>query len=264
MDIFTILFYQPIYNLLIVFYRLFSNNLGIAIICIAIITKLISFPLTKKQYQLAEDSKRINDEIKFIRDKYKNDKERMQQEILALQSKYLPTQLSGCLPLIIQFVFLINIYHVVNDIVTIGTESFNKVAYPFVQKFGQDEILYSNFFGVDLKLSPSIAVTNSDINIPFYLLFVVLIGITQFLSMNVFFKKKKHTLSVNNSNDKKTDASANLEEVMENTQRQLLIMFPILVTFISYSLPTGLSLYWIVQSVFAIIQQFVFLKNNKK
>src|SRR5690348_2310189 len=102
MDIFTVLLYQPIYNLLVVFYRLFGNDLGLAIIAIALLMRLVLFPLTMRQTKMAETSREFNVKLKELREKYKDDKDKLNTEMAKLQSQYLPGQLNGCLSLILQ------------------------------------------------------------------------------------------------------------------------------------------------------------------
>ena len=277
MDIFSVLFYQPVYNLLILFYRLFGENLGIAIILVGILTRVVILPFSLKQMKFADESKKMNEEIKLIRKKYKDQKEKMQEELLKVQSKYLPGQLSGCLPLILQFIFLINIYNVINDIINKGVESFNKIAYSFVGKFPEAYVLNNDFFGiVDLTKSYS-SVSNStqSTEIIGYLILVFLVGVTQYLSIKLSTNNTKSNL-YNDKNDEtkdqklKNETFNNKEEnddlkiAMQKTQSQLVVLFPIMIVLISLSFPTGLVLYWIVQNVFVIIQysfKTLFLKK---
>ena len=112
-----------------VFYELFGQNLGWAIIAIAAIAKLITIPITKKQLDSAEKMKVFQEKSAQIRKKYGKNKEKMNEELAKLSAKYMPAQLGGCLPLIISLILLFQIRGVVIDLVNQGYHSFNEVAY---------------------------------------------------------------------------------------------------------------------------------------
>ncbi|MCA9385301.1 YidC/Oxa1 family membrane protein insertase [Candidatus Dojkabacteria bacterium] len=139
----SILFYQPIFNVLMVFYELFGQNLGWAIIAIAAIAKLITIPITKKQLDSAEKMKVFQEKSAQIRKKYGKNKEKMNEELAKLSAKYMPAQLGGCLPLIISLILLFQIRGVVIDLVNQGYHSFNEVAYVESLKKEEDSIMYS-------------------------------------------------------------------------------------------------------------------------
>lgn len=140
--IFEVLFYQPIYNLLMFLYSLTGNNLGIAIIIVALIVKLITIPLTKKQLESGKKMKTFQEKSKHVKEKFKKNKEKMNEELMKLTSEYMPAQLSGCLPLIISIIFLIQVRTVVVNLVNQGYESFNKVAYVQSLKFDVDSATF--------------------------------------------------------------------------------------------------------------------------
>jgi YidC/Oxa1 family membrane protein insertase len=265
MDIFTVLFYQPLFNLLVVFYRLFGENLGLAIILIALLSRLITLPITLRQTKMMKTGQEMNEKLKDLKKKYKNDKEKLQQETMKLQSEYLPAQLSGCLPAILQFIFFINIYNVINNLIVQGTESFNVVAYSFVQSFDASYALNTSFFGlVDLKTTAG-AVTSSGLEVIPYLVLIALVGITQYYSMKILTPPPpaKDDSKSNKKSKKDVDAPEDFSEILQQSTRQTALLFPFMVALISYNLASGLSLYWISQSGFVIIQQFA-LKRLKK
>lgn len=136
--IFEFLFYQPIYNLLMFFYSASGANLGIAIILIALVVKLITIPLTKKQMESGKKMKVFQEKSKQVKEKYKKNKEKQNEEMMKLTSEYMPAQLSGCLPMIISIIFLIQVRNVVVSLVNQGFESFNRVAYVESLKFDVD------------------------------------------------------------------------------------------------------------------------------
>lgn len=271
MNIFNVLFYEPIYNALIILYRLLGDNLGLAIIAIALISRFIMIPLTVRQIKMAESSREFSEKMKEIKKKYKKNKEKQQEELMKLQSQYLPAQLGGCLPMIFQFIFFIQMYRVIRNLINEGVSGFNDVAYSFVDKFPGDYTINSNFLGiVDLKESASgVGLGNTDV-IP-YLILIVLVGLSQYGSMRVLTAMRNKRNEKDGKNEEKTHRgkkknkkgeveTPDFAEIMQQSTKQTMMLMPILIMFISYSLPSGLAIYWISQSSFVIIQQFIVSK----
>lgn len=276
MDIFTILLFQPIYNVLIIFYRAFGNDLGLAIIAVAILMRILLFPLTMKQTKMAESSKEFNTQLKELKEKHKDDKEKLNAEMVQLQSKYLPGQLNGCLSLIVQLIVIINIYNVVSNLFSQqGIETFNSLAYSFVPQFEAGAVINSNFLGfIDLQLIGNTLTNNFGQFLP-YLVLAILAGASQYFSSKVLMgmrskkvdeEKKLEAESKKSDKKKSKKSNKNAEpevvppdfaEIMERSNRQTLVIFSGLLVFMSLTLPAGLSLYWTVQSGLVIIQQIL-------
>src|SRR6185369_3870207 len=102
---------------------------------ISLLAKVVMFPLILRQTRMMGKNMEANDKMKEIREKYKNDKEMQNKELMKVNSEYLPTLLSGCLPLIVQLILFINIDHVIRDIFSQGASSFNNLAYGIVPQF---------------------------------------------------------------------------------------------------------------------------------
>jgi membrane protein insertase Oxa1/YidC/SpoIIIJ len=140
MDIFHVLFYVPVFNALM-FFANNLGNLGWAIIIIAGITKLITYPLTKGQIDQAAKSKELQSQVKAIQKKYKFNQEVMTKELAKVQAKALPGQLKGCFSMIIFIVFFFQIRGTIVDLVNQGYHSFNTIAYSESLKKKEDSIL---------------------------------------------------------------------------------------------------------------------------
>jgi len=277
MDIFSILFYQPIYNVLIVLYRLFSENLGLAIIVVAILSRLITLPITLRQIEMGEKNQKLSQDLKAIQEKYKDDKQKQTEEMAKMQSQFMTGMLGGCLPLIVQFIFLINILNVIRNIFEQGVAGFNQVAYPFVATFAEGQVISPNFLGIDLNLSAN-HFGFSDLSVVWpYVALALLVGVSQYVSSKIMMGMKKNkdlkSEEVKESDTKRKKKKKKVEEaakpedfgeIMQKTTKQMLLLFPILITFSSLSFPAGLSLYWTVQSAFVIIQQFIVDRVIKK
>lgn len=269
MDIFTILFYQPIYNLLIVFYRFFGENLGLSLVAIALLTRLLMLPLIRRQAQMTGANMEASEKMKVIREKYKNDKQKQNEELMKVNSEYLPSVLGGCLPLIIQLILFINIDHVIRDIFSKGAESFNAIAYQIVPTFTQGYQFNSSFFGiVDLGKTASSIGMDHFLQVLPYLILILLTGIIQYASMRVAFRLQGQIKELRNEKDKdkkkKLDPNApeDFGEMVQKSTQQTMILFPILLAVGAYSFPIGLSVYWIAQGGFGIVQQLYINRLN--
>lgn len=142
MDLFQVLFYQPIFNLMIFFSDIFGN-IGWAIIIIALLAKLITIPLTKKQLENSEKAKLLQTETKKLQKEYKHNPEKLAKEMASLQAKALPGQLSGCFSIIIFLILFLQIRGVILDLVNRGYHAFNSVAYEWVQKKDEDSVKFT-------------------------------------------------------------------------------------------------------------------------
>lgn len=270
MDIFTVLIYQPIYNLVVVLYNLFGGDLGLAIITIALLSRIITIPVTMRQIKMSEQSRELNAKIKAIKEKYKNNKEKQNQEMMKVQSEYLPGQIAGCLPIIVQFVILINIYSVINDLFHNFPAGFNHVAYGFVPQFAADATINGMFLGLDLKTVPGNIINNGVLAVLPFLVLSALVALTQYFSGKVLMgintpdKKEEEAKKAKQKKGKKDESAPDFAEIMQQSTKQTMFILPLLLLFTSLNFPAGLSLYWTVQNGFVIIQQLVTKKLRQR
>lgn len=265
MDITITLLYQPIFNLIVVFYRFFGENLGVAIILIALLSRLITVPILVKQRKSMVKNREFTEKRKELEKKHKNNKEVLDKEMMALNSEYLPGQLAGCLPIILQLIFFINVYQVITNLIMHGAEAFNSLAYPAVGQFPSGYQLNYSFLGIfDLGKAPANFSSDGLVFLP-YLILMILVGITQYYSMKITMNMSKTNPAADKTKtkeDKKKDksksnpASEDFAEILQQSTQQTMLLFPVLYTFLSYNFQAGLAIYWIVQSGFVIIQQF--------
>ena len=111
MNIFFTIFYQPIFNLLVFLYNTISwQDLGVAIVFLTIIVRLILYPLSKQAIKSQKSLQTIQPEIEAIKEKYKDEKEKMGPEIMALYKEKKINPFGSCLPMLVQLPFLFAIY----------------------------------------------------------------------------------------------------------------------------------------------------------
>lgn len=263
--------FDLVFNALIVLYRLLGEDLGLALIGIAVLSRLIVLPFTARQLKNVEKNKEFQEKYEELKKKYKNNQEKQTQEMAKLQAEYLPGQLSGCLTIILQLLLLIQINHVIRNLFKFGAEGFNTVAYSFVDKFEEGYEFSLTFLGGSLNLAQSAqdqGVTNLSESWPYLLLAAFLVG-TQFFSMKILSgltkdpkkeaekKEKAEKAKKQKKKGKKQDEDdvPSFSEVFQDTNRQMMMFFPLLLGFFSLNYPSGLSLYFATTSFFVIIQQ---------
>jgi YidC/Oxa1 family membrane protein insertase len=96
-------------NILVFLYS-FTHNYGVAIILMTIIIRVALYPLMQKQMVSMRETQKIQPLMKEVQDKYKNDKERLNRELMALYKEHKVNPMSGCMPLIIQMPILILLF----------------------------------------------------------------------------------------------------------------------------------------------------------
>ncbi len=99
----------PLVMLLNLFFSVFKNY-GVAIILITVVVRLILYPITYKSMKSMKDMQKIQPLITEIREKYKGDKEKMNQEVMRLYQSHKINPLGGCLPLVLQLPIFIALY----------------------------------------------------------------------------------------------------------------------------------------------------------
>lgn len=236
---FTAVVYQPVYNLIVFFSNLFPvANFGLAIIAATVVIKLLFLSLSKQQIESQRKLQELQPKMKEIQEKYKDDKERQSKEMMELYKVNKVNPFMGCLPLVVQIVFLITIYRVIIHISQSGFGIDAAMLYPFISN---PETLSNGFFGIADLAQPSIA-------------FAVLAAAGQFYQMKMLTPAQPAAVKADDGKE------PDFATIMN---KQMLYMGPILTLFIGIRFPSALSLYWLVSTVFSIAQQWYILNRKK-
>lgn len=246
-----------LYNLL--------NNYGLAIIIFSILVKLILLPLTIKQQKTMEKTNKMQEEMKALQFKYKNDPEKLNKEMMDMYKRENMSPFSGCLSSIVQLILILAVFYLVRSPLTymkkVDVNLINdytnqletKTNYPEVQivkEFGnENEAVYINmdFLGLDLSSVPSSNLTDfRTLIIPF--LYVISSVVSTKLTMNM--QKNKNIKEQDKENKEETP-----EEMMQNTSKTMSYMMPVMAFSISLVAPLGLALYWLMSNVLMIIER---------
>jgi YidC/Oxa1 family membrane protein insertase len=234
-DLFKAVFSQPIFNLLIWLYDVVpGKDIGVAIILLTVIVKMVLWPFSQKALKSQKALSDLQPKVEALKKQYGADKEGHAKAIMALYSQEKVSPMSSCLPILIQLPVLIALYHSLSQ----GLKSSGfEMLYPFVANPGT---LQSDFLGL------------LDLSVPSYVL-AILAGIGQ------FFQTK---MMVTTPQAKGTPGAED-EQMLATMNKQMVYMMPVLTVFISWKLPGGLALYWLVTNLLTIGQQALFMKKPK-
>ncbi len=191
----------------------YVHNYGVAIILLTILIKIIFWPLTQKSFQSMQAMKKIQPKIAQIREKYKDDREKLNQELMGLYKTYKVNPMGGCLPMLLQIPVFIALYNMLNAAVELRHEPF---------------LWWINDLTAPDRL---------DIGIPIpYLGGIPVLTLLMGASM---FAQQKMTPS---SGDPR--------------QEQIMLLMPLIFTVFFINFPSGLVLYWFVNNILSIVQQY--------
>ena len=198
----------------------YVHNYGVAIILLTIFIKILFWPLTQKSFKSMQAMKKIQPKIAQVREKYKDDREKLNQELMALYKTYKVNPMGGCLPMVLQIPVFIALYRMLNTAVELRHEPF---------------MLWIN----DLTAPDRLQI---GIDIP-YLGGIPVLTILMGISM---FAQQKMTPS---SGDPR--------------QEQIMLFMPLIFTVFFINFPAGLVLYWLVNNILSIVQQYWINRTTK-
>ncbi len=236
--------YQPLYNVLIFLYNVIPGaDFGIAIIAITVLLRFILVPIYKKQIESQKKLQELQPKIKEVQKKTKGDKEKQAKELMELYKTHKTNPFSGCLPLIIQLIFLIAIYRILINISDAGLIIDSSQLYSFVSDPGTINQFFISI--VDLT-KPSIIIA-------------ALAAIAQFFQTKMLMLKTADNKKDPSPSDKEEGQQPDIAQMMS---KQMLYLGPILTLVIGIKFAAGLSLYWLISTLFMLIQQIYIQKKE--
>jgi len=252
-NIFNLFVYDPLYNLLVFVYEVVPfKDFGIAIIIVTLIIKFLLVPLSRKQIESQKKMAEMQPKIKEIQEKHKGNKEAQSKALMEFYKETKTNPFGGCFPMIIQLVFLIAIYRVLFNISNAGLKVDPASLYSFIPNPGE---INKTFLGI-IDLSSILDLGRFTLaSIPHALLIVGAAAAQYFQAKMMMAKKEK------NLPEKKESGQPDFAQMMS---KQMLFLGPLLTLFIGIKFPAGLALYWLVSTVFMIIQQKMLEKETDK
>lgn len=197
-------------------YRVIPNY-GIAIIILTIISRLAFWPLAQKSYKSMNDMRRLQPLMKEIREKYKDDKTKINQETMALYRTYKINPLGGCLPMLIQLPVFFALYRMLYQAIELRHAPF----VGWINDLSAPDRLFHFGFKIPFMEPPY--------GIP---VLTLIMGVTMILQQ------------------KMTPAPG------DPTQAKMMMLMPVVFTVIFINFPSGLVLYWLFSNLVSIAQQY--------
>lgn len=235
-ELFHILIHNPLYNALIFLYNTVAfEDFGLAIVLVTILLKVLLLPLSRKQIESQRKLQALQPKIKALQEKYKDNKEKQAKVLMEFYKEQKANPFGGCLPLVVQLVFLLAIY---NIFLSISRQNFAVDAsslYPFVANPGQVHTTFLGFL---------------DLSVPSLWLAAVTAAFQYWQTKMLLqaSEEKKGTEKKQENTEKEPDFS-------QMMTKQMLVIGPALTLVIGAQFPAGLILYWLVSTVFMIVQQ---------
>ena len=127
-------FFANIFGYLLNFIYNFVSNYGLAMILFTLVIKIVMLPLSIKQQKMLKKSSKLQEKMKVLQFKYKNDPEKLNQEMMNLYKEEKMNPFSGCLSTIIQFILLISIFYMVRSPLTYMKKVDTDVVNTYVQQ----------------------------------------------------------------------------------------------------------------------------------
>ena len=291
-------FFANIFGYLLDIINQFVNNYGLAIILFTAIIKLIMLPLSIKQQRSMKKNAELQEKLKVIQFKYKNDPEKLNKETMDLYKQEKMSPFSGCFSAIIQFILLISIFYMVRFPLTYMekvdktkidtyTQQIKDAGMDVSQAYSEIDIIREidflrennpedetlknininmNFLGLDLSKIPQQNLNDWTVYI-IPALYIISTFISMKITTSMQKKSKKNDgvidITEKEEKDSKEEEKNEMEDMMEQSNKMMSWMMPIMSVSISLVAPLGLALYWLVNNILMIGERLVLNKVVK-
>ena len=205
---------------------IYSNlipNYGIAIIILTLITKIILWPLGAKSYKSMSEMKKLQPLIKEIKEKYGDDRKKVNEETMALYRTYKINPMGGCLPMLVQIPVFFALYRMLYEAIELRHAPF----FLWINDLSAPDRLFNFGFSIPLMEPPY--------GIPV---------LTLIMGASMLLQQKMSP------------------PMGDPTQAKMMMLMPVVFTVIFINFSSGLVLYWLVNNIFSIAQQYYTQKKN--
>ncbi len=219
-------FTKPLFFIIDYFFKL-TGNFGLAIVIITALVRLIFFPLANYSFKSMAKMKILQPEMIRLKELHKDDKVKLQQEMMALYKREKVNPISGCLPVLIQIPFFFAIY----KMLYVTLEMRHQPFFGWIKDLSErDPTSIFNLFGLIPWDPPTFLMIGA---------WPILMGLSMFVQQKL--------------NPTPPDP----------IQAKIFMFFPIFLTIILAPFPSGLVVYWTVNNVLTIAQQWVIMRGTK-
>ncbi|MBU0734213.1 MAG: membrane protein insertase YidC [Proteobacteria bacterium] len=199
------------------FFDDYIHNYGVSIIFLTILVKILFWPLTHKSYKSMKEMQKLQPRMAKLREKYKNDKQKLNQEMMALYKTYKVNPMGGCLPMIIQIPVFFALFRVLGGCIELRHAPFAL----WINDLSAPDRLFNFPFQIPFMTPPY--------GIP---ILTLLMGASMFIQQ------------------KMTPTPG------DPTQAKIMMFLPVIFTFMFINFPSGLVLYWLINNILSIGQQY--------
>jgi YidC/Oxa1 family membrane protein insertase len=242
-------------TILAFFYQIIPSY-GIAIVLLTLTISLVMFPLTLKQTRSMRAMQDIQPEVKRLQKEYKADREELNKQLMALYQERGVNPAAGCLPLLVQMPIWFALFSVLrtgsgipddSDLAAVVDEA--RDALEAGESLTAEVFDGVRFLGMNLLASPSQAVSLDNVlaSIPYIILILLIVGAGYYQQVQTTRSRK--------GGDEQPQAAQGMQTAMK--------IMPIFFGFISWSLPSGLGLYFATSNLFRIGQQALILRMDE-
>jgi YidC/Oxa1 family membrane protein insertase len=210
---------QPLLVCLKFFYR-YLHNYGVAIILLTLLIKILFWPLTHKSYVSMKAMKKLQPKMQKIREKYKDDKEKMNQEIMQMYRTHKVNPVGGCLPMVLQIPVFFALYRLLYSSIAMRHAPF---------------LWWINDLSAPDRFPIGVQIPYLGDGLP---ILTVLMGVSMYVQQKM----------------SPTGGDPKMEKMM--------MMMPVVFTVFFVNFPSGLVLYWLVNNVLSVGQQYYINKKT--
>jgi YidC/Oxa1 family membrane protein insertase len=205
---------RPLLYVLKWFYK-YTLNYGVAIILLTVVIKILFWPLTHKSYKSMQAMKKLQPKMAKLREKHKDNREKLNEEMMALYRAHKVNPLGGCLPMVLQIPVFFALY---------------RMLYSSVDLLHQPFALWINDLTAPDRLDIGFQLPYLGAGLP---VLTLLMGASMFIQQ------------------KMTPTTG------DPRQEKMMLMMPVVFTVFFINFPSGLVLYWLVNNVLSIVQQYL-------
>lgn len=250
MNIFEIIFTQPLANGLILFYKVLGQNMGLAIVGFSLFLRIILNPLTKPYMESMKKMRDVAPQLDKLKKKHVGDRTKLMQAQAEFYRQKGVNPGAGCLPYLLQIVILIAFFNVFVKTLSAngeGVARFNELLYPPL-RFEQEETINTKFLYMDVS-KPDIFKIDA---LPFALPGPILI-----LAAIVQLASAKIMAPYTEGQEKAAKATTGQADDMQTAmQKSTTYMIPIFTIIFGMRFASGLALYWFLFSFYQAYQQY--------
>ena len=241
-------------KLLSFFYQL-TKSYGVSIILLTVTVRLILFPLTAKQTRSMAAMSRVQPQVKKLQAQYKDDRQKLNEELMKFYKQEGINPAAGCLPLLLQIPVFIALFRVINGLSHSGQLAWLQITVPKPKYLSSGSDMYRAIvnsggrlisWGFDLAQSAAGVGGTFAHRLP-YVSLVVAYAVSGWVQQALAAKKNPAPA---------TGQGAQMQQIMK--------IFPIFMAIFSYSMPAGLVVYWLASNLWTIGQQEILFRTMPK